>query len=224
MITLNKLSREEAYRYLGYGDNKPDEKIENLIDECEKVVLSFAKPNYVYKVFDIEQKENCVLVKGTELVLIGNDIKSHLGGCVKAVFLSATISAGIDREIRKAQLEDMTKALVLDCLSSVAIEQVCNQIDEEIKENFSEFYQTWRFSPGYGDFPIDLQNQFLNVLDAPKRIGLCSNESSILTPTKSVTAVIGLSMREIPKKKRGCSSCKIKDVCQFRKRGDRCEF
>ena len=40
----------------------------------------------------------------------------------------------------------------------------------------------------------------------------------------SVTAIIGLSKNEISKGRRGCACCNMREVCQFRKRGDHCGF
>ena len=45
---------------------------------------------------------------------------------------------------------------------------------------------------GYDDFPLEGQKKFLEILDASKRVGVCVNSSMMLTPTKSVTCVIGL--------------------------------
>ena len=49
-----------------------------------------------------------------------------------------------------------------------------------------------RFSPGYGDFPLEYQRELLGVLDAAKRIGLTLTDSLLMAPSKSVTAVIGV--------------------------------
>lgn len=45
---------------------------------------------------------------------------------------------------------------------------------------------------GYGDFPLTGQKQFLDILDAGRRIGVCVNSGMTLVPTKSVTCIIGL--------------------------------
>ena len=34
-IKLTSLNRKEALRYLGYKKNAPDERVEELMDECE---------------------------------------------------------------------------------------------------------------------------------------------------------------------------------------------
>ena len=47
-------------------------------------------------------------------------------------------------------------------------------------------------------------------------------DSYMLTPTKSVTAVIGLSKNPIPQRARGCQTCSMNKKCQFRQKGGRC--
>lgn len=72
-----------------------------------------------------------------------------------------------------------------------------------------------RFSPGYGDFPISCQRALLRALEAPKRIGLTATETMMLTPTKSVTALVGLSPEAAPCRPGGCRACGKAD-CAFR--------
>lgn len=244
-IVLEQLNINEALRYLGYGDNVPDEKVMQLIRECSEAVLNTARPQFVYKVFDIkiagksqstsqgamesgaetavtEEPDKGVLLAGTNLLLKGKSIAGHLEGCDRAVLLAATVSAGIDRLIRVTQLEDMAKAVIMDSLASVAVEQVCDKAELIIKQEFPECYQTFRFGVGYGDLPITQQKDFVNVLNAPKQIGLNASASYMLTPTKSVTAVIGLSKQPIAPKKRGCQTCSLYEKCNFRRKGGRC--
>ncbi|MBQ8967637.1 vitamin B12 dependent-methionine synthase activation domain-containing protein [Ruminococcus sp.] len=221
-VELDSLNKSEALRYMGYGSTAPDEKIMSMMNEVEKTLLQVIKPCCIYHVFDIEARENSVAVCGTALVLEGKAITEHLAGCTKCVLMAATLSAHADRVIRRYEATDMTYAVMADFLASAAVEQVCDRADEQVRKEFGEFYQTWRFSPGYGDLPLDIQGSFLDVLQAQKRIGLNATENNILTPRKSVTAVIGLSDHEIPKGRQGCTACNMKDVCQFRKRGDHC--
>lgn len=223
-MTLDKIDQREALRYMGYGKNKPDEKMQGILDECEQQLLKVISPKFVYKIFDIEHEENSVKVKSTTLSLEGRDICMHLKDCTKCVLLAATISAGADRLIRLYETQDMTKAVMTDCLASAAVEQVCNNVDNIVKKETENLFQTWRFSPGYGDLPIDIQREFLDVLNAQKRIGLNSTENNILIPRKSVTAIIGLSEHEISRGRRGCACCNMREVCQYRKRGDHCGF
>jgi len=221
-IVLEKLNQNEALRYLGYGVNAPDTKVQYLLDECEEVLLSIAKPRFVYKVFDIETVQEGVKVLNTNLVMPGDSIKEHLKGCEKAVLMGVTISMDVDRLLRKTQVNDMTRTVIMDSLASVAVEQVCNKIEELIKNELAAYNQTWRFGVGYGDLPLEIQGDFLAIINAPKLIGLSASKSNMLIPTKSVTAIIGLSKKEIIQTKRGCQTCNMKDSCIYRKKGGHC--
>ena len=64
----------------------------------------------------------------------------------------------------------------MDALASAAIEEVCRIADEDIKGQIDGEFLTWRFSPGYGDFPLEIQKEFLEAVNAPKRIGLYSEK------------------------------------------------
>lgn len=214
MIKLSSLNRNECIRYLGNAKVQMNSTMEKLLDICEKEIIENSQPKYLYREIPINSTE----------FLDGKDIENHLNGCEKAVIMCATLGIGIDNLIRRTQILDMAKAVVLDSFASVAIEQVCCQVDEIIAEKYSGEYMTFRFSPGYGDYPIRLQPNFLKVLDAPRKIGLCTNETFLLTPTKSVTAIMGISKNEIEKKKRGCAVCSLKGSCRFRKAGSHCGF
>lgn len=222
MFVLKKVNRSEALRYLGYKDSTPDENTLNIIDECERALIDCANPKYLYRRFDISFEDNGISVGDTGITLTGKSIDMHLNGCTSVVLMCATISSAVDRLIRRYQATDMTKAVITDALASAAIEQVCDAADEEINARFPDEYKTWRFSPGYGDLPLDLQKDFLRVLNAQKMIGLTLGESSMLIPTKSVTALVGISGNELPKRKRGCAGCTMRASCKFRKAGERC--
>lgn len=207
-----------------YGKNKPDDQIQEIIDNCEKELLNSITPAYYYSIFNINHEPNKVTLENCDLSLIGEDISNHLKDCDKAILFCATLSHGPDKLIRINQVRDMTKLIIIDALASAAIEQICDLIQEEINERFPSLYQTWRFSPGYGDLPLDIQKEFINVLSATKRAGISSTNTNMLIPSKSVTAIIGLSENIIPKQKRGCQVCSLRETCVYRLKGEHCGF
>lgn len=221
-MQLEKLNRADAFRYMGYKGGEINENILKIAEECEEALLKAIKPRLVYKVFGIEPAKEGIHVLNTSLVFTGKDISAHLKDCTRCVMLCVTLSAEADKLIRFYGAEGMEKALIADSLASAAVEQVCEIAEAEIQGQVGEYYYTWRFSPGYGDFPLDIQGEFLKVLDAPARIGVNVTDSLILIPRKSVTAVMGVSEREIPKGRRGCVSCNMRDRCQYRQNGSHC--
>ncbi len=212
MIKLEKLNRNEAVRYLGGAGIELNYRMDRLMDECEKEILAKSSPRFLYLEKDLPFPE----------IMGGRDIENHLAGCEKAVLMCATLGTEIDRLIRINQISDMARAVVLDSFASVAIEQVCSQVDDLIAQNLSGLYMTFRFSPGYGDYPIEMQKTFLGILDAPRKIGLTTNDNYLLMPSKSVTAVLGLSKEPVERKRRGCAVCNMRENCRFRRNGEHC--
>ena len=222
-ITLEKLNRRDAFRYMGHKGGEIKENILAIADECEEALLKAIKPRMVYRVFDIERTDKGVEIKNTPLIFCGNDIARYLEGCQRAVLMCVTLSSETDRLINSYESCGMERAFVADALASAAVEQVCEIAERLIQKEVGEHYHfTWRFSPGYGDLPLEVQRDFIKVTDAHKRIGLSVTDSLILIPRKSVTAVMGISETEIPQKRRGCICCNMRERCEFRKGGNHC--
>lgn len=221
-IKLKELDFQEAARYLGYGQNEIDEQTLELMHICQNEIIKNTYPKIIYRVFDIERSHAGIEVLGTNLVLSGEAINNHLCNCNSVVLMAATLAEGADRLIRTAQVCDMAKAVVMDSMASVAVEQVCDMAEQMIRKELPEYYQTFRFGLGYGDLPIQLQGSFLKAINAEKLIGLHINESSMLVPTKSVTAVIGLSKQPIQAQSRGCQTCNMRQNCKFKRTGGHC--
>lgn len=218
-MKLAPISKSEAARYMGVR-GEPDERIRAILDKYEPIVRDKLRPAYVYRETAVCIKADGVYLDAVNAPLTGNDIRKHLSGCGKAVILAATVSAEADKLIRQASVTDMAEALAVDCLCSAAIEQVCDRAEEEIFSAIEAPYRTWRFSPGYGDLPITMQGEVLLALNAQRRIGLTVTESCLLLPSKSVTAIIGISDTPPEEtRRRGCESCDLRESCAFSKTG-----
>lgn len=217
-VTIEQIDFREALRYLGFSGKEPDDTTKELLLSCEKELRRVMDGKFIYKVFDLEEGQipNCTFK------LEGESVAKHLEGCKKVVFMCATVSAGVDALIRKKQILGMAEAMIIDSLASVAVEQVCDVAEKIIMENFPGYEHTWRFGLGYGDLPLTGQKDFLELLDAPKRIGVCVNKSSMLTPVKSVTCIMGIGRQLKAEKTRNCDFCNMKEHCQFRKEGKVC--
>ena len=212
-ITLTHIPQEEILRYLGCPGTE-DPATLALVEGCSARLLAAARPKWTYRVFDLAVQTDGVRLD-CGLLLPGRDLAAHLRGCSRAALLAATLSAPVDALLRRAQAEDLAAAVALDCCATAAVEAVCDLAEAEIRARFPGCSFPFRFSPGYGDLPIELQDPILRLLDAPRRVGLCATDRHILTPRKSVTAVLGITDGEISPQKRGCASCTFRDRCKF---------
>ena len=219
MIKLGPLSKAEAARYMG-EKGEPGAAVLALLDKYEPIVREKLRPAYVYREADVTFTEEGVRLSGMNTPLTGEAIMRHLSGCGRAVLLAATVSAEADKLIRQTAVTDMAAALAVDALCSTAVEQLCDRAEEEIFSSSDAPFRTWRFSPGYGDLPISLQKEFLLALNAQRRIGLTVTDSCLLVPSKSVTAVIGISDAPlVSQTERGCASCNMNGRCAFSANG-----
>ncbi len=214
MISLEPVSVSEAARYMGVK-GEPDDTVRKLIGQADETARKNIAPKYVYRVSSTEPFGNGVRLAELGLILTGSDIKKHLSGCGKAVVFAATLSSQADKLIRQAGVSDVADALAMDCVCSALIEQVCDKAEEEIFREVKAAYRTWRFSPGYGDLPIDLQEDLLKALNAQRRIGLTVTAENIMMPSKSVTAVIGISDIPVADKPHKCEVCNMRGKCSF---------
>ena len=220
-ITLTQLNIDEVLRYMGCPPERADRTLKEQAQACAQEVLAVIRPRWSWRAVDIAfEAEGVRLENG--LLLPGADLKAHLSGCERAAVFCATLGAETDGLIRRTERLDMARALILDCCASAAVEAVCDQAEEEIQKSFPGCSFPFRYSPGYGDLPLMVQGDLLDLLDAPRRAGLCATASHLLTPRKSVTAILGAAQGEIEKKKRSCLGCPAQGGCQYRKAGGHC--
>ena len=222
-ILLSPADPEQVLRYMGTPPHRADEALRALVARCDEELRQAVQPRWLSLTVGICPEEGGVRLDNG-LLLGGEDIKAHLTGCDRAVLLCATLGVQADRLIRAAQCSDVLRALALDCCASDLVEQLCDRAEAELHSAFPRCHFPYRYSPGYGDLPIALNNDLLAALNAPVRLGLCATPGHILTPRKSVTAILGVSRTPIDKKKRSCTGCPAHESCPHRKTGGHCGF
>ena len=122
---------------------------------------------------DVESKNLCNVLKG----------------CKKALIVAVTTGLGVDRLLNKLSVTSASKHFITDAVASAAAESLCEYVDNMLRENVDKPH---RFSPGYGDLKLEIQPNLLNMLSASKNIGITINSSLLMTPVKSITAIMGV--------------------------------
>ena len=202
----------------GYDGRTSTAEDEARLKKAAALLQKAAAPRWVYRRIAVTP-EFVLMPDG--LQLSGGHIAAHLTGCEECLLLAVTLGAQVEREIRAAESTDMAFAVTLDSAASVLVEQYADEAEHclrEQAENTGE-YVTGRFSPGYGDFPLQLQASLLRCLNAQRAIGLTVSQSGIMLPGKSITAVLGVAGHPVKGKLAGCETCSMKERCN-RKKGD----
>lgn len=207
----------EAIRYLGYGRQAIDERTLQLMEACFKELEQTANAKFIYRIFETTFPDTDELTIG-KMKIKSKNLSKNLKGCSEAVVFGATLGTGVDVLMKRYSLTDMAKAVVLQACAAAMLEEYCDEEQNKIAESLqkNQLYLRPRFGPGYGDYSILHQDDILRMLDAAKTIGLTMTESYMLTPTKSVTAVIGISSTREPCHIKGCEECQKLD-CIYRR-------
>ena len=190
----SEISRREILRYMGCKNLSPEteELINNAISECiERLTYKI-----VYREFPLQHKGNYIDLGFVRTE--SKDLKKALSSCDSIMLFAATVGIDIDRVILKHGKFSPSLALAIQALGAERIEALCNTFCHEINVICALNGKTTlpRFSPGYGDLPLSLQRDIFTALDCTKHIGLTLNNSLLMSPTKSVSAIIGIKNNE----------------------------
>lgn len=213
-----KIKEKEVYRYLGYKSiNQPENSISSLVKKCITKIENNMICKACYKTFPI-QKNTANGLNLSFLTTHSNALSKNLCECHELILFVATIGIEIDRLIEKNSILSPATAIVLQAAGAAAIEEWCDVLCSNlaIKYKKSGKFLTPRFSPGYGDFPLESQKSIFTALDCHRKIGVSLTENHMMVPTKSVSAIIGISDKKTSTSINKCNLCENKE-CKFRK-------
>lgn len=202
MIYVESASKQDVFvdpreilRYLGYEKQEPESIVKAQIEAVTDEVVAALKCRGCYCLCDIEILDDTIDF-GTFSV-ISRDLAKALFGCRQAFLFCATIGTGVDRIIAKYSRTKPSAAVMAQAAGAAAIESFCDFVCRRIAEKQSEKNAILRprFSSGYGDFSLSYQKEIFRVLDCGKHIGVSLTDSLMMTPSKSVSAVIGVSSK-----------------------------
>ncbi|MDE6363408.1 MAG: Vitamin B12 dependent methionine synthase activation subunit [Lachnospiraceae bacterium] len=217
----NRVNIREINRYLGYGAKTPDDSIGVIITEVLEELTCAVKPRNLYRLYDNRVVGNQVILESSDKTIIfeSQNLADNLSQCEKVVLMAATLGLEADKLLQKYEVLNMTKAAIAQACGAACIEAYCNILQEQICEAQSEYgrklYLRPRFSPGYGDLPLQYQCTIFQTLECAKRIGLTLTDSLLMYPTKSVTAFIGLTANPQSCHIGKCAQCGNTE-CEFR--------
>ncbi len=192
ILSAPEIDRREILRYAGVRESTPE--IEKMLDECIRDARSLLSYRLCYCIFDIEVGEREIDLGFTRSA--SRSLNKALFDCKKIILFCATVGAEIDRLIARYSVVSPARAVLMQALGTERVEALCDSFCKEINGEMSEkgYVCTRRFSPGYGDLPLDMQREIFSYLDCTKRIGVNLNDNLFMTPSKSVTAIIGIKM------------------------------
>ena len=197
------LDRQEIARYLGYGRKPMPPEVSALADACERELTGGIIPRFTSRRMEADR-----------FTADSRDLAHHLRHCREVILYTITLGSEADRLLRRWSVRNMAQAAVGQAVCAAWLDQLAADYVEGLSLEEGE-YLTPPFSPGYGDWSLDHQQTVLDLLDAPRRLGLSLTQAGMLVPEKSITALVGVSDRPEESCGQKCMRCKKKD-CPFR--------
>ena len=182
-----KISEKEIFRYIRASAD--DEATRELVRDALAEVRAELSYRVCYRELSVTVCDEVCdfgIFKAHSRLLAKN-----LRGCTRAVLFAATVGHSIDRKIMKFSAISPLRSLAFQAIGSERVEALCNEFESEVSMRYKSTRP--RFSPGYGDLSLELQRDIFEALDPQKHLGIFLRESLLMTPSKSVTAFIGIA-------------------------------
>jgi hypothetical protein len=197
---------EEILRLLSCQKRKEKKnktKLSNLIEETKTILRDLLHPQGMFKIVDKK-------VLQAEPYFRGDD---------KIALALCTIGDELENKVSELnQKGELARAVVLDAVGSVAAENAADFINLQICEWCQKrgWGTSQRFSPGYGNWPLEGQKFIFSLLPA-ERIKVRLNQSCMMIPIKTVSFAIKIGEEFVSlSKKRICEICNLKN-CPYRR-------
>ena len=212
--TPGTINRREILRYAGVREETPE--LADLLEEALAELLPTLTGKVCWQEFPLKREEDVLDLGFTRIR--SDALARNLAGCDRIILFAATLGLGPDRLIARYGRLSPAKALLLQAIGTERIEDLCDRFCETLRQEAQSrgLSMAPRFSPGYGDFPLTVQRDLFRVLDCSRKIGLTLNESFLMSPSKSVTAIVGLGPCANAGQQAGCSGCGKTD-CPYRR-------
>lgn len=214
-IGIPPLDLSEIRRYAGL---RSSDFLPERIREAARLVQLLSEGYGTVRYYPYDSAHHTIIAEDAALPLTSKAICSHLDGAQEVAVMAVTIGEAVEDAIKEAFANgEYSLGLLLDAAATTAVESAADWLNHAIDTAAKKrgLSTTFRFSPGYGDWQITVQEDIVRLAEG-EQIGIRVTDASMLIPRKSVTAVIAL--RDYPAEpcKQGCSVCPQKN-CLSRK-------
>ncbi len=179
---------DEVFRSLGIRDGSAKEELTGEVESVISELAPILKPLACFEQYKISDDRGTLDLGFSRVT--SRDLSKNLSGCRSIILINATVGLGVDRLIAKYSRTSPSRALIMQAAGAEAVECLLDKISDGFKSAGAILRP--RFSCGYGDLPLTLQKDIFSALNPQKNIGVSLTDSLLMTPTKSVSAIIGI--------------------------------
>jgi len=192
-IEEKRVLRELRVPRIRFVREMEEEGVAKAIKRAIDAAYTLIRGRGCYRTFKVtEVGEDHVAIEGSGTLLTGANMVKLLSRCDYVTLLAATIGGDLEARVDDLKTAQTADAYFLDVVGGWMADYMADRVDAVVQTEItrSGYARTMRYSPGYGDWRLEVQAEMLRLLEA-STIGIGCTETFILQPRKSVTAVIG---------------------------------
>ena len=215
---LISVNGEEILNLLDQSENKADSLTREMVDELIPRSTAAASPmgGFVWQE-QIRLEPGNSLMMGIEKFSIGPEITRKLKHAGSIVLFAVTAGPGPENLARELMIQGAyLEGFIADLIGTAIVEWVADQVHQTIREQAAirGLKVTNRYSPGYCSWDVKEQQKLFRLIP-PESCGIKLTESSLMTPIKSVSGIIGIGSK-VSFSPNSCSLCPM-TTCSFRR-------
>ena len=164
----------------------------NTIESCKNSLMKIISYKCAYIRTSVDMSRENICDFGF-MRINSKNLYKNLSGCSEAFVMALTAGMAVDRELAKLKITSQAEHFITDAIASAAIDSFCDYASGIMKNGLD---CAVRFSPGYGDLSLTFQKPLLERLNAQSLLGISLSPSYLMTPMKSITAIMGIKNEE----------------------------
>ncbi len=159
-----------------------------IIEACKKSLMKIINYKCAYIRTHVDMREENICEFGF-MKTESKNLYRNMSGCDEAFVMALTAGIAVDRELARLKIISQAEHFITDAIASAAIDSFCDYASGLMKNGLD---CAVRFSPGYGDLSLTYQKPLLERLNAQSLLGISLSPSYLMTPMKSITAIMGI--------------------------------
>lgn len=208
------ISSEDVEALAQMGEDMPSyldfiEKELSFLDEVASVSGGYSI------VPDVQLQVSSLEIEGRKFQ-IGEQLCGYYSGMEKAAIFVCTAGDEVSKRSKELfEKGDLIEGYLVDVLGSVLVEKAMDQLQVKIHAECLQYELniTNRYSPGYCDWNVGEQQQLFSFFP-DQFCGISLSESSLMSPAKSVSGIIGIG-EKVSYQKHVCGACSSRN-CLYR--------
>lgn len=187
---------KQVLRRLGYPPgHQIDAGMRQMIDSEIEASRPFFHFQGIYSILQIDSCDsNGLSFHQSSFIIESRQVAGMLKQADRVALFMVTLGDALEQRVKELfNMDEPARALILDATGSETVDALADYLHWQVLSKEAEKANqkvTPRFSPGYGDWRLEIQSEICRVCRGD-RIGISVTDSSLMIPRKSVSAVLG---------------------------------